>query len=366
MEQVTIAVPSRPYSAFIEPGLLRNAGAHLEPVLGAKPPRVYVITSAVIRRHWGKALAESLDDADIDFVWLEIGDGERYKTLRTVEELAGRLVKRGADRKSVLIAFGGGVIGDLAGFTASSYMRGVDYVQVPTTFLAQVDAALGGKTAVNLPAGKNLLGSFHHPRGVLVDPAVLATLPEREYRSGLYEALKCGVIRNPAVFEFMETQRERILARDAAALQWLITECIKVKAEVVAADERESDLRRILNFGHTIGHALEAETAYRQYLHGEAVAWGMVAASMIAAGMQKTTPDVARRVISTVLAYAPLPRVSVRGKSVARRLSADKKTTDGVVHFVLPVEIGRVEIVADVPERAVIQAVEELRYLSQA
>jgi len=164
----------------------------------------------------------------------------------------------------------------------------------------------------------------------------------------------------------METQREALLRRDAAALEWLIAECVQVKAAVVAADERESGLRRILNFGHTIGHALEAETSYKQYLHGEAVAWGMVAASMIGAGLQKTDAETARRIIAAVLAYAPLPRVTARSRNVARRLRTDKKTVNGAIHFVLPVEIGRVEIVRDVPERAVLQVIDELRTLSQA
>jgi 3-dehydroquinate synthase len=191
-------------------------------------------------------------------------------------------------------------------------------------------------------------------------------LPDREYRAGLYEALKCGVISDPEIFNFMEQHRERILQRDAESLEWLIAECVRVKARVVAADEREAGPRRILNFGHTIGHALEAETSYKQFLHGEAVAWGMVAASMIAAGMQLTDADTARRIISLVLAYAPLPKVEPKGKRLAKRLKADKKTANGVVHFVLPKKIGEVEIVPDVPERAVVQAVEELRYLSQA
>jgi 3-dehydroquinate synthase len=168
------------------------------------------------------------------------------------------------------------------------------------------------------------------------------------------------------MFEFMEQNRERILHRDPEALEWLITAAVQVKADVVAADEREGDLRRILNFGHTIGHALETETGYRHFLHGEAVAWGMVAASMIAAAMQKTEAETARRIISTVLAYAALPKVEPRGKKILKRLSADKKTLDGVVHFILPTELGKVEIVSDVPEKAVMQAVEELRYLSQS
>ena len=307
--------------------------------------------------------AKALGKAGLKFDFLDMGDGERHKTMRTVENLAARLVKAGADRGSVIIALGGGVVGDVAGFTASIYMRGLDVVQVPTTVVAQLDSAIGGKTGVDLPAGKNLLGTFHQPRAVLVDPDALSTLPEREYRSGLFEALKCGVVRNPAIFEFMEKQREAILRRDGPALEWLITECIRVKGDVVAADEREGGLRRILNFGHTVGHALEAETAYKRFLHGEAVAWGMIAASLIAAATRRTDSATAQRVISSVLAYGRLPRVSVRPRGVLHRMQADKKTRDGVVHFVLPTEIGKVEIVSDVPERAVLQAVEGLREL---
>ena len=365
VNQVEVQLPAQPYSAYIEAGLLRRAGEWFVQVLPEKR-RLYVITAPPVRKHWGDALMDSLSGAKLEAQVFEMPDGERHKTLATIGDLAGKLVRKGADRKSIIMAFGGGVVGDVAGFVASIYMRGIDVVQIPTTLLAQVDASIGGKTGVDLPEGKNLLGSFHQPRAVLIDPAVLATLPEREYRSGLYEVLKYGVIRRREIFEFMEQNRERILQRDPAALEWIITESVKVKAEVVAADEREGDLRRILNFGHTLGHALEAETRYRQFLHGEAVAWGMVAASMIAAAMQKTDAETARRIISSVLAYAPLPRVESRGKQVVKRLCSDKKTLNGVVHFVLPLELGKVEIVSDVPERAVVQAVEELRYLSQA
>jgi 3-dehydroquinate synthase len=365
VKTVTIAVEPA-YEARIENGLLRQTGTQLVQLRAGGSPSVFVITNAAVRKHWGRTLADSLNRAKLRFQMLEMKDGERYKTLATIEDLATRLVKRGADRRSLLVAFGGGVVGDVAGFLASIYMRGLDFVQAPTTFLAQVDAAIGGKTGVDLEAGKNLLGSFHQPRLVLIDPGVLRTLPEREYRAGLYEALKCGVIRNPRIFDLMEKEREAILRRDPAALEWLIAECVEVKAAVVAADERESGLRRILNFGHTIGHALEAETSYRQYLHGEAVAWGMVAATTIGAALEKTDAETARRIISAVLAYAPLPRVTARSRNIAQRLRADKKTIDGAVHFVLPLEIGRVEVVPDVPERAVLQAIDKLRTLSQA
>lgn len=365
MNRVTVQVRPEPYEVLIQSGLLRQAGTHLLAAFERKPSLAVVISVAPVRKHWEASLSASLKEVGLEPYVVEMRDGERYKTLSSLEEVAVKLVKRGADRQSALVAFGGGVVGDVAGLLSSLYMRGVLFAQIPTSFLAQVDAAIGGKTGVNLSAGKNLLGTFYHPRTVLVDPEVLATLPEREYRSGLYEALKCGIIRSRELFDFMLRERDSVLRRDPGALQWVITECVKIKAEVVAADEREGDLRRILNFGHTIGHALEAETAYRQFLHGEAVAWGMVAASMIAAGMQKTSSETAQRIISAVLAYAPLPRVEARSKNIARRVLSDKKTVDGITHFVLPREIGQVEIVRNVPDRAVLQAIEELRYLSR-
>lgn len=364
MTRVEINAPSRAYPAIIEAGLLEKTGAMLRDLLPGVS-RYIVVSTPPVRKHWGEALTRSLDGAELRHEMVDMPDGERYKTFSTVGDLARAFVRRGADRKTVILALGGGVVGDVAAFAASIYMRGIDVVQIPTTFLAQVDASIGGKTGVDMAEGKNLLGTFHQPRAVLIDPNVLKTLPDREYRAGLYEALKCGVIRRPDLFDYMEQNRESILQRDPAVLEWLISQCVQVKGDVVAADEREGDLRRILNFGHTVGHALEADTGYKHFLHGEAVAWGMVAACMIAAAMQKTDPDTARRIISVVLAYAPLPKVASRGKRVVRRLLTDKKTVNGVVHFVLPTELGRVEIVPDVPTRAIEQAVEELRYLSE-
>ena len=365
VKRIEIKISERAYPALIESGLLQRAGELLREVVPGKT-RFVVVTVPPVRKHWGEALGASLTRANLQHIWVEMPDGEKNKTIATVEELAAKMIKAGADRKSVVLALGGGVTGDVSGFLASIYMRGVDVVQIPTTLLAQVDASIGGKTGVDMREGKNLLGTFHHPRAVIIDPEVLSTLPDREYRAGLYEALKCGFIRNKEIFDYMESNRDRILQREKEPLEWVIREAVQVKADVVAADEREGDLRRILNFGHTIGHALEAETGYKQFLHGEAVAWGMVAAAMIAAALQKTDSETARRIISSVLAYAPLPKVETRGKRIARRLTTDKKTIDGVVHFILPTELGRVEVIPDVPERAVVQAVEELRYLSQS
>jgi 3-dehydroquinate synthase len=239
-------------------------------------------------------------------------------------------------------------------------MRGVELVQIPTTVLAQVDASIGGKTGVNLRAGKNLVGTFHHPRIVLIDPAVLSTLPEREFRGGLYEALKCGVIGRPELFRVLEESDVRELRRNPAKLEWVIAESVRLKAEVVSSDEREGGLRRVLNFGHTIGHALEAETKYRRFLHGEAVAWGMIAAARIAAKVDRLEVVAATRITDAVRALGPLPKIETRSRNILRRLQSDKKTRNGVVHFVLPSEVGKVEIVNDVPDRVVIEAVDEL------
>lgn len=365
MIRVNIETKSQSYEALIEGGLLRSVGVYVNELM-PKVQRYYIVTVPIIRKLYGKYLSESFKSVKLEHHFIEMPDGERRKNLSTIEAAGGRLVKLGADRNSVVVALGGGVVGDMAGFLASIYMRGIPFVQIPTTFLAQIDSSVGGKTGVNLNEGKNLLGTFQQPRMVIIDPAVLRSLPEREYRSGLFEALKAGIIRDPRIFEFMEENRERILDRDPATLEWLIAECVRVKAAVVSADEQEHGVRRILNLGHTIGHALEAETQYKHFMHGEAVAWGMVAAAMISVGMQLTDSRCAQRIISAVFSYAPLPKVEVRPKSVIKRLTRDKKTVDGKVHFILPREIGKVDVVSEVPERAVLQAMEELRYLSQS
>ena len=374
MSRVTIALPPRPYDALIESGLLLRAGDKLRELLrvapGASPAktgraRLFVVTVAPVRRRWGKKLMTSLTAAGFAAQILEMPNGERYKKLATVEKLSEELSRLGADRNSVVIALGGGVLGDVTGLLASLYMRGVELVQIPTTVLAQVDASIGGKTGVNLRAGKNLVGTFHHPRMVLIDPAVLATLPDREFRAGLYEALKCGVIGKPELFRALESVDVKELRRDAAKLEWVIAESVKLKAEVVSSDEHENGLRRVLNLGHTIGHALEAETEYRHFLHGEAVAWGMIAATRIAAAVDRIDKPAAERITAAVRRLGPLPEVRARSRNILGLLKSDKKTRNGVVHFVLPREIGKVEIVDDVPEPVVIEAVDELRRLSR-
>jgi 3-dehydroquinate synthase len=364
MPQATIHVLPRPYQAWIENGLLTRAGSVLADLL-PQASRIFVLTVPPVRQRWGSKFMQSLKSAGFAPQTIAMPDGEPAKRLATVEALCEKLAQLGADRKAVIIALGGGVVGDVGGLVASLYMRGVELVQVPTTLLAQVDASIGGKTAVNLLAGKNLIGTYHHPRVVLIDPNVLKTLPDRQFRAGLYEALKCGVIGNVELFLRFEQNRASILKRDPVELEWVIAQSVRLKAEVVSADEHEGGLRRVLNLGHTIGHALESETGYKKLLHGEAVAWGMIAATNIARSVGRTDSVTAGRIADAVLSLGRLPEVNVNPRKILKRLQSDKKTQNGVVHFILPREIGKVEVASDVPENAVLDAVEELRRLSR-
>jgi 3-dehydroquinate synthase len=365
LTRIPVRTSSRSYEVLVERGLLRSASALLRELVPSHA-KAFLVSSPPILRLWGTSLTESFSDAGISLEVLEMTDGETSKRLSAVEKLAGKMVSLGADRRSVVIAFGGGVVGDVAGFLASIFMRGIPVIQIPTTLVAQVDSAIGGKTGVNLVSGKNLMGTFHQPLAVLADPEVLSTLPDREYRSGLFEAMKYGVIRNPQIFDLMETHREALLRRDGELLERLIVECVQVKADVVSADEREGGERRILNFGHTIGHALESATKYKHFLHGEAVGWGMVAATLIGEGLKITDPGAAQRIIAMVLAYGSLPVVQVDGKRILTLLQSDKKTMGGVPHFILPTAIGKVDVVNTVSGRAVIEAAEEISQLSKA
>ena len=360
MKKITVKTKSVEYPVLVERGALAQVGKIVAKMLPGKKSRCFVITVAPVWTLWGETFKKALTTAKVDFTVLEMTDGERAKSFASVEHLTERMAAKGADRNSVVIAFGGGVVGDLAGFLASVYMRGVPVVQVPTTLLAQVDAAIGGKTGANLRAGKNLVGTFHQPLAVISDPELLTTLPDREFRAGLFEVIKSGVIRDRKLFEVTESERKSLLARDQEILERVIYDCARIKAEVVAADEKESDLRRILNFGHTIGHALEADTGYRHFLHGEAVAWGMAAAAMIGTAVRKTSPELAQRIGSCVLAYSPLPEVNSRAEDIVRRIRGDKKAVDGKVHFVLATSVGRVAIYNRVPDDVVAHAVQEL------
>jgi 3-dehydroquinate synthase len=361
VKKIRIRLPENSYDVMIGRGLLSQAGRLIKRLLPSAESRVFVVTSPGVRSHWGDTLERSLVQSRLNYQVLEMDDGEPAKRLGTVEQMAEQMVAAHADRRSLVVALGGGVVGDCAGFLAAVFHRGVPVVQIPTTLLAQVDASIGGKTGVNLRAGKNLVGAFHQPRAVLVDPQALSTLSDRELRAGLFESLKCGVIRDRALFAYMRRHVRTILARDPRALERVIMDSIRVKAAVVSTDEKESDQRRILNFGHTIGHALEAATGYTEFLHGEAVGWGMTAAAAIAGNCGFCSPETTDEITTGVRAYGPLPPIRCQSSDIIGRLSTDKKTLAGAVHFVLPLKIGRVTIAADVPPDVVRQSLEQIR-----
>ncbi len=281
-----------------------------------------------------------------------VPDGERAKTLASVTRIYDALVKRRMDRSAVLIAFGGGVLGDVAGFAAATYLRGIRLVQVPTTLLAQVDSSVGGKVGVNLAAGKNLVGAFYPASLVVCDPEVLRSLPRREFRAGLYEVVKYGVIRSRLLFDRLTTSLPAIFAHDPATLTTLVGDCCRIKAEVVGADERETGLRRILNFGHTIGHALEAITRYRRFRHGEAIAYGMLAAARISAARGTMSPDDESRLRELIMHMGPLPPIAdLKIGEALDAVKLDKKVVAGRLHFVLAEGIGATIIASDVTPR---------------
>jgi 3-dehydroquinate synthase len=290
-----------------------------------------------------------------------IPDGERAKTLATVARIYDVLLERRLDRSATLIAFGGGVVGDVAGFAAASYLRGIPLVQIPTTVLAQIDSAIGGKVGVNLPAGKNLVGAFHPPALVVCDPTVLASLPLREFRAGLYEAVKYGVIASRSLFDRLAAGLTSVFAHDTAVLTPLIADCCAIKADVVGRDEREAGPRRALNFGHTIGHALEAVTNYRRFRHGEAVAYGMLAATRLSAMRGMLAAEDEARVQALIASIGPLPRVSdLRVRDALDAVGHDKKVTRGRLHFVLATAIGATTVVDDVDGKALRAAMRSL------
>jgi 3-dehydroquinate synthase len=349
---IPVGTGDRGYAVDIEAGSLARLPARLEALrLGT---RRVVITTAPVWRAVQARLGGALASTDP----VLMPDGERFKHLATVSRLYDALLGTpGLDRATVILAVGGGVVGDTAGFVAATVLRGLPLVQVPTTLLAQVDAAIGGKVGVNHAAGKNLVGAFHPPRHVAIDPEVLATLPRREFRAGLYEVVKYGVIADAEVFTTVAARLDAVFARDTSVLTPLIAACCRIKAGVVTRDEREAGERRILNFGHTMGHALEAITRYRRFRHGEAVGYGMMAAARLAAARGALAAEAADALAALVAQMGPLPPVA--DLAVADAVAAirqDKKIVEGRLHFVLPRDIGRVEVVDDVTEAELARA----------
>jgi 3-dehydroquinate synthase len=320
---------------------------------------VHVVTSPKVWHALGKIVQRGLRLPSRNSIHL-LNDAEPAKNLRNLEHIARSLCRAGADRQSLLIAVGGGVVGDVAGFVASCYLRGVKLVHIPTTLIAQVDSSIGGKTGVNLPEGKNLVGSFYPPRLVLTDPQLLRTLPNREFRGGLAEIIKHAIIADARMFALLEKDMEKILRRDRQSLNFLIPRNVQIKARVVSRDERESGLREILNFGHTFAHALESVTRYRRYQHGEAVAWGMIAAAFLGHELGLTRADDVSRIVALIRRLGPLPPwPRVAPATLLNAMRSDKKSRSGILRFVLSSCIGEARSYT-IP----VQAVERVLYFT--
>jgi len=345
--QINVSTASRAYTVHVGEGLIAKLHALLDMAGGTD--RRFLVSSPLVWKLHGQAIQDSLqEDAEI----ILAPDGERSKTLQTVSRIYDALIHAAADRSVTIVAVGGGVIGDVVGFAAATYLRSVRLAHVPTTLLAQVDSAIGGKVGVNHQLGKNLIGAFHQPIIVVADPQLLGTLPRREFRSGLYEVVKYGIIESRGLFDRVRRDLTAIFAREVDALVPIIAESCRIKARVVSADERESGLRRTLNFGHTAGHAIEAVTRYRRFRHGEAIAYGMLAAADIAVTRKKLSTDDRKSLASLIAQLGPLPSVSdLSVKPVIEAIRRDKKVLQGRLHFVLPTAIGQTEIVDDVTEK---------------
>ena len=338
MPSHVVTTGTQSYQCHIERGILARVAEHLP----AKAGKVFIVTTEDVWRLHGGAMGFAHE-------LVYFPGGEPNKRLSVLEAMADQMLERGADRTSVIVAFGGGIVGDVGGFLASAFMRGIAVIQVPTTLLAQVDASIGGKTGVNLAGGKNLMGAFHQPLAVLIDPTVLTTLPEREYRSGLFEVVKYGIIRSPELFRLLAEESDKVLGQEPEAVDYIVSESVRIKAEVVSADEKEGGLRRILNYGHTLGHAMEAETRYERLLHGEAVGYGMNAAAYLAERLGvlgKAEAEEMRRVTNL---YGPWPGVGdVSAEALTAHTLKDKKTIQGTTHFVLAERVGAVRVVSGI------------------
>ena len=340
--RLTVRAASATYPIDIAAGLADRLSAALD--AAALPRRRFVVASTTVWRLHGERFAALTSEEPI-----LLPDGERHKHLTTVGRVYDALIRAQADRGSAIVAIGGGVLGDIAGFAAATYLRGIPYVQVPTTLLAQVDSAVGGKVGVNHTLGKNLIGAFHQPSAVLIDPTLLASLPRREFRAGLYEVVKYGVIASRALFDRLGTDLDALFARVPAALVPAIAESCQIKADVVERDERESGPRRVLNFGHTAGHALEAVTKYRRFRHGEAVAYGMLTAAEVGVARGVMPPDDRDALAALIAKMGPLPAVAdLDASQVVEAAGRDKKVVAGTLHFVLPGTIGTTQIATDV------------------
>ena len=341
MKTVTVDLEDRSYVIHIGAGTLGRLGSRAKALPVGR--RTALVTNSAVARLYAERVVQGLRRAQFEPTVIEIPDGEEHKNLASLSDLYDRLLDAGLDRSSAVIALGGGVIGDLVGFAAATFMRSVPLIQVPTTLLAQVDASVGGKTAVNHPAGKNLIGAFYQPRLVWIDVNTLRTLPRREVQAGMAEVIKYAVTLSPSLFELLDEQLEALMALDQELLIEVVHQCCTLKAMVVGKDEREAGYRSVLNFGHTIGHAIETLTEYHRYLHGEAVAIGMVFAARLSSARGLCQPAVVDR-LAQLLKRAGLPVTMPReliDHDLAHAIQTDKKVSDGKIKFVCLEDIGR-------------------------
>ncbi|HXJ84243.1 MAG TPA: 3-dehydroquinate synthase [Candidatus Methylomirabilis sp.] len=359
MDVIPVDLAARSYRILVGRGALRTVGSELaERRVGRK---VALFSDPGVMALHGQTVIGSLRSSGFDVAEILLPEGEQAKTLEIARQSWDRLLEAGCDRTSTVVALGGGAVGDLAGFVAATYMRGINFVQVPTTLLAQVDASIGGKTAIDHPRAKNLIGAFHQPRFVLVDPAVLATLPEGEFRSGLAEVIKHGIVLDESYFVDLERHLPSLLRRDLSTLERVVAGSCRLKARVVERDEQEAELRHVLNYGHTIGHALEAVTSYGRWTHGEAVSLGIVAEARVAEQLGIAKPATTERQVQLLRAAGlPVSGLGASPLAIIEALGRDKKARDGRLPFVFAPEIGAFRLVFDVPSTTVRETLEAL------
>lgn len=361
MDRITVNLGERSYPISIGAGLFSDP-AYLSQFLSTKQ-KVVVISNETVAPLYADKILSQLEQLGCVASLLELPDGEQYKSLDTFNEVMTYLLEGNYSRDVALIALGGGVIGDLVGFAASCYQRGVDFIQMPTTLLSQVDSSVGGKTAVNHPLGKNMIGAFYQPKSVVIDIDCLSTLPEKEFAAGIAEVIKYGIIYDGEFFSWLEENLDKLYALDEQALTYAISKCCQIKAEVVALDEKESGIRALLNLGHTFGHAIEAELGYGKWLHGEAVSAGTVMAAKTAEYQGLITQQQVERIVS-ILKKAKLPIHTPESMSFddfMRHMMRDKKVLAGELRLVLPTSIGTAEVVKNVPESVIEDAIDYCR-----
>ncbi|OSO88227.1 3-dehydroquinate synthase [Cylindrospermopsis raciborskii CENA303] len=354
---IKVDIPENSYQIIVAPGGLDQLGSQMASLnLGKK---TLLVSNPIIFKHYGERAIASLQNAGFDVVHYNLPAGERYKTLNSIQKIYDTALEHKLERNSTMVALGGGVVGDMTGFAAATWLRGINLVQVPTSLLAMVDSSVGGKTGVNHPHGKNLIGAFYQPRLVLIDPQVLQTLPSAEFRAGMAEVIKYGVIWDPQLFAKLEASKhlDQLRYVKSDLINYILTHSCEAKANVVSQDEKESGIRAILNYGHTIGHAVESVTKYRVFKHGEAIGIGMIAAGEIAVRLELwSKSDVERQ--NTLIKKSGLPTKLPAGLDINQLIDAlqlDKKVKSGKVRFILPTQIGKVLVTDQVPTDVITQ-----------